>query len=71
MVESQLQSVIRTSHILPVFEHPNFMKVFTRKRHLSDPHYSIPVHVIRNPKAALLGAACYVLVPSHETTTNR
>ena len=47
--------------ILPALEHERFMEAFRRKGRLSDLLACIPVHVILNPKVALLGAACHGL----------
>ena len=47
--------------ILPALEDGQFMQAFRRKGRMSDLLSSIPVHVILNPKVALLGAACYGL----------
>jgi glucokinase len=47
--------------ILPALEDGEFMPAFRRKGRLSDLLSSVPVHVILNPKVALLGAACYGL----------
>lgn len=47
--------------ILPALEDGQFMQAFCRKGRMSDLLSSIPVHVILNPKVALLGAACYGL----------
>ncbi len=43
--------------ILPALEHERFMNAFRSKGRLSELLAAIPVHVILNPKAALLGAA--------------
>jgi len=43
--------------ILPVFEESNFMKAFTDKGRFRELLSGIPVHVILNDRAALLGAA--------------
>ena len=56
--------------ILPLLDHPNFMQAFTRKGRFSDLLANIPVYVIRNPKAALLGAACRGLEPTDDTIAN-
>jgi glucokinase len=47
--------------ILPALEKGQFMQAFQRKGRLSDLLANMPVHVILNPKAALLGAACHGL----------
>jgi glucokinase len=47
--------------ILSVLEQEQFMAAFRNKGRFSELLRSIPVHVILNPKAALLGAACYGL----------
>jgi glucokinase len=47
--------------ILPALEHERFMEAFRRKGRLLDLLARIPVHVILNPKVALLGAACHGL----------
>ena len=47
--------------IVPVLEQPRFMKAFCYKGRLSDLMARMPVHVILNPWAALLGAARYGL----------
>ena len=44
--------------ILPALRQGRFMEAFRYKGRLSDLMARIPVHVILNPKAALLGAAC-------------
>jgi glucokinase len=44
--------------ILPVLQSGSFMEAFRRKGRMSRLMDAIPVHVILNPKAALLGAAC-------------
>jgi glucokinase len=43
--------------ILPFLSEGRFMQAFLRKGRLSDVLIPVPVHVIRNPKIALLGAA--------------
>jgi len=43
--------------ILPVLQGASFMEAFKRKGRMSRLMDAIPVHVILNPKAALLGAA--------------
>ena len=47
--------------ILPFLRRDGFLRAFCSKGRLSDMIRRIPVHVIRNPKVALLGAACYGL----------
>lgn len=47
--------------ILSALESGRFMAAFQNKGRLADLLGRIPVHVILNPKAALLGAACYGL----------
>jgi glucokinase len=47
--------------ILTALEKGGFMEAFQRKGRLSDLLARIPVHVILNPKVALLGAACHGL----------
>jgi len=47
--------------ILPALEQGPFMQAFRSKGRMSDLLASVPVHVILNPKAALLGAACHGL----------
>jgi glucokinase len=44
-------------HVLSFLLEPYFLKAFQDKGRLSDVMSRIPVHVILNPKAALLGAA--------------
>lgn len=48
-------------HILPALERGQFMKAFLHKGRFSDLMARVPVHVILNPRIALLGAACYGL----------
>ncbi len=43
--------------ILPLLEEGDFIKAFTDKGRFKDLLSTIPVHVILNDKAALLGAA--------------
>jgi glucokinase len=50
--------------ILPALEDEQFMEAFRRKERMSDLLADMPVHVILNPKIALLGAACHGLEPS-------
>jgi glucokinase len=47
--------------ILPALEQGRFMETFRRKGRMSDLMSRTPVHVILNPKVALLGAACHGL----------
>jgi len=47
--------------ILPALEQQRFMEAFRRKGRMSDLLARVPVHVILNPKVALLGAACHGL----------
>ena len=47
--------------ILSALDNSRFMAAFQNKGRLADLLGRIPVHVILNPKAALLGAACYGL----------
>jgi len=47
--------------ILPALEQQRFMEAFQRKGRMSDLLARVPVHVILNPKVALLGAACHGL----------
>jgi glucokinase len=47
--------------ILPALEGGQFMEAFRDKGRMSDLMGRIPVHVILNPKVALLGAACHGL----------
>ena len=49
--------------ILSALERPVFMQNFTNKGRFSDMMAKVPVYVICNPKAALLGAACHGLEP--------
>ena len=51
--------------ILPALKKPRFLQAFTSKGRFSDLLTNIPVYVIRNPKAALLGAACHGLESLH------
>jgi glucokinase len=52
--------------ILPALEGKRFLEAFQRKGRMSDLLARVPVHVILNPKVALLGAACYGLELSHD-----
>jgi glucokinase len=47
--------------VLPALEDERFMAAFQRKGRMSDLLARVPVHVILNPKVALLGAACHGL----------
>jgi len=47
--------------ILPALEDEQFMKAFRHKGRMSDFLARVPMHVILNPKVALLGAACHGL----------
>jgi glucokinase len=47
--------------VLPVLKRDDFMEAFRYKGRFSNLLARVPVHVILNPKAALLGAACYGL----------
>jgi glucokinase len=47
--------------ILPALEQDRFMEAFRRKGRMSGLLARVPVHVILNPKVALLGAACHGL----------
>jgi hypothetical protein len=47
--------------ILPALEGERLMEAFRRKGPMSDLLARVPVHVILNPKIALLGAACHGL----------
>ena len=47
--------------VLPALKQDGFMKAFRYKGRFSGMLARVPVHVILNPKAALLGAACYGL----------
>ena len=47
--------------ILPVLESGRFLAAFSAKGRFADLLENVPVHVILNPKAALLGAASYGL----------
>ena len=50
--------------ILTALEQERFMEAFRHKGRMSDLLARVPVHVILNPKVALLGAACHGLEPS-------
>lgn len=45
--------------ILPFLREPQFLRAFTQKGRFADLLQNIPIHVILNPKVALLGAAKY------------
>jgi len=47
--------------ILPALKQERFMEAFQRKGRFSDLLARVPVHVILNPKVALLGVACHGL----------
>lgn len=47
--------------IIPALQRPSFSQAFTSKGRLSGLMEGIPLHVITNPKAALIGAARYGL----------
>ncbi len=47
--------------ILPALEQERFMEAFRSKGRMSDLLARFPVHVILNPRVALLGAACHEL----------
>ena len=47
--------------ILPALRQSRFIEAFCYKGRLSDLAKRMPVHVVLNPKAALLGAACHSL----------
>jgi glucokinase len=51
--------------ILPILDKGHFLDAFRAKGRLSDLMAPIPVHVILNPQAALLGAAQHVLEQMH------
>ncbi|MFO8035680.1 MAG: glucokinase [Anaerolineales bacterium] len=52
--------------ILPLLKGGQFLASFTDKGRFSDLLSQVPVHVILNPKVALLGAACHGLVWLHD-----
>jgi glucokinase len=52
--------------ILPALENGEFTRAFQSKGRLSELMARIPVYVILNPKAALMGAACYGLEQVHD-----
>jgi glucokinase len=52
--------------IIPALENKVFLESFTQKGRFSDLVTRIPVHVIMNPKIALIGAASHGLEFSHE-----
>jgi glucokinase len=45
--------------ILPILQRPRFLEAFTHKGRIREIMSNIPVHVILNPSAAVLGAAYY------------
>ena len=47
--------------IVPALEDGRFLEEFQAKGRMSDLMAKIPVHVILNPKVALMGAACHGL----------
>lgn len=47
------------AHILPALDSGPFMQAFTRKGRFAALLASVPVHVVVNPRVALLGAASY------------
>lgn len=47
--------------ILPQLQQPRFLDTFSRKGRFSGLMQKMPVHVIRNPKSALYGAAYYAV----------
>ncbi len=53
--------------ILPLLKGEQFLESFINKGRFSDLLSKIPVHVILNPKVALLGAACHGLGLLHKT----
>ena len=57
--------------IISALESPRFIQAFTHKGRFSDLLSNIPVHIICNPKVALLGAACHGLEPPHDKNANR
>jgi glucokinase len=57
--------------ILPFLEQPQFMTAFQRKGRLAPLLARIPVHVILNPDAGLLGAAAYGLATRLSHGDNR
>lgn len=52
--------------ILPLLKGDQFLESFINKGRFSDLLFKIPVHVILNPKVALLGAACHGLGLLHD-----
>jgi glucokinase len=52
--------------ILPILEEGPFLAAFRRKGRFDDLLTNIPIHVILNPKSALLGAACHGLELAHD-----
>jgi glucokinase len=53
--------------ILPFLEKAHFMEAFLRKGRMRDLVARIPLHVVTNPKTALLGAAAQGLRPERRT----
>lgn len=47
--------------LLPLLNPPQFMQSFAHKGRMSHLLRQMPIHIILNPKAALMGAACYGL----------
>ncbi len=47
--------------ILPALQGKRFMRAFRRKGRMAELMDRVPVHIILNPKVALLGAACHGL----------
>ena len=56
--------------ILPQLQQPRFLDVFSNKGRFSDLMRKMPIHVIRNPKSALYGAAYYALNHPQLLTVN-
>ena len=52
--------------ILKALEADSFMEAFTAKGRLTPMMEEIPVHVILNPKAALMGAAMEAIIWNRE-----
>jgi len=59
------------TRILSAIERGPFMEVFGRKGRMSKLMEKIPVYVILNPKAALLGAACHGMALNHSTENSK
>ena len=55
-------------HILPKLDAGAFLQAFCHKGRFAEILKVVPVHVIRNPKAALLGAANYGFAQMHHYT---